>query len=158
MSICRVISWVVGRVFAMTSAISWQNSASLCPASVCTPRPNLPVTPGISWIPTFAFQFPMMKWTSYPLGVVAIKIFFFFFVLISYKERLIWSLKLSHPYLFWSQLNLGIALTRDKECYIRKTVKCDLYTLKQIINPKEIFHAKCLQKWEYYRSICWKVI
>ncbi|KAB0372710.1 hypothetical protein FD755_015463 [Muntiacus reevesi] len=30
----------------MTSAFSWQNSNSLCPASFCTPRPNLPVTPG----------------------------------------------------------------------------------------------------------------
>ena len=28
---------------AMTSAFSWQNSVSLCPASFCTPRPNLPV-------------------------------------------------------------------------------------------------------------------
>ena len=27
----------------MTSAFSWQNSVSLCPASFCTPRPNLPV-------------------------------------------------------------------------------------------------------------------
>ena len=40
----------------MTSAFSWQNSISLCPASFCTPRPNLPVTPGISgrrqWHPT----------------------------------------------------------------------------------------------------------
>ena len=32
----------------MTSALSWQNSVSLCPASFCTPWPNLPVTPGIS--------------------------------------------------------------------------------------------------------------
>ena len=31
----------------MTYASSWQNSVSLCPASFCTPRPNLPVTPGI---------------------------------------------------------------------------------------------------------------
>ena len=31
------------RVFAMTSAFSWQNSISLCPASFCTPRPNLPL-------------------------------------------------------------------------------------------------------------------
>ena len=30
----------------MTSAFSWQNSISLCPASFRTPRPNLPVTPG----------------------------------------------------------------------------------------------------------------
>ena len=40
------------RVFAMTSAFSRQNYISLCPASFCTPRPNLPVTPGISWFPT----------------------------------------------------------------------------------------------------------
>ena len=41
------------------------NSVSLCPALFCTPRPNLPVTPGISWIPTFAFQSPVMKGTSF---------------------------------------------------------------------------------------------
>ena len=28
----------------MTSVFSWQHSVSLCPASFCTPRPNLPVT------------------------------------------------------------------------------------------------------------------
>ena len=33
------------RVFAMTSAFSWQNSITLCPASFCTPGPNLTVTP-----------------------------------------------------------------------------------------------------------------
>ena len=33
----------------MTSAFSWQNSISLCPASFCIPRPNLPVTPGVSY-------------------------------------------------------------------------------------------------------------
>ena len=32
----------------MTSAFSWQNSISLCPASFCIPRPHLPVTPGVS--------------------------------------------------------------------------------------------------------------
>ena len=32
----------------MTSTFSWQNSVSLCPASFHTPRPNLPVTPGVS--------------------------------------------------------------------------------------------------------------
>jgi len=30
-----------------------QNSISHCPASFCTPRPNLPVTPGVSLLPTF---------------------------------------------------------------------------------------------------------
>ena len=56
------------RVFAMTSAFSWLNSVSFCPASFCTPRANLPVTPGVSWLPTFAFQSPIMKRTSF-LGV-----------------------------------------------------------------------------------------
>ena len=32
---------------------SWQNSVRLCPASFCILRPNLPVTPGISWLPAF---------------------------------------------------------------------------------------------------------
>ena len=45
----------------MTSAFSWQNSISLCPASFCIPRPNLLVTPGVS----FAFQSPKMKRTSF---------------------------------------------------------------------------------------------
>jgi len=49
----------------MTSAFSWQNSISLCPASFCTPRPNLPVTLGVSCLPTFAFQSPVMKKTSF---------------------------------------------------------------------------------------------
>jgi len=30
------------------SAFSWQNSICLCLASFCTPRPNLPLIPGIS--------------------------------------------------------------------------------------------------------------
>ena len=49
----------------MTSAFSWQNSISLCPASFCPPWPNLPVTRGISCLPTFAFQSPIMKRTSF---------------------------------------------------------------------------------------------
>ena len=50
---------------AMITAFSRQNSVSLCLASFCTTRPNLPVTPGISWLPTIAFQSPMMKRTSF---------------------------------------------------------------------------------------------
>ena len=52
----------------MTSAFSWQNSVSLCSASFCVPKANLPVTPGVSWLPPFAFQSPIMKRTSF-LGV-----------------------------------------------------------------------------------------
>ena len=58
------------RVFAMTSVFSWQNSISLCPASFCTPRPNLLVTPGISWLPIFAFQSSIMKRTSFGVLVL----------------------------------------------------------------------------------------
>ena len=38
-----------------------QNCVSLCPMSFCIPRTNLSVTPGVSWLPTFAFQAAMMK-------------------------------------------------------------------------------------------------
>ena len=65
LSMCRVVSCVWNRVFAMTSVVSWQNSVSLCPASFCTPRSNLPVTPDISWLPTLAFQSPIMKRTPF---------------------------------------------------------------------------------------------
>ena len=53
----------------MTKAFSWQNSISLYPASFCTPRQNLPVSPGISLLPTFPLQSPIMKRTSFS-GVV----------------------------------------------------------------------------------------
>ena len=49
----------------MTSVFSWQNSVSLCLASFCTPRPNLPLIPVFSYFPTFAFQSPIMKRTSF---------------------------------------------------------------------------------------------
>ena len=55
----------------MTSAFSWQNSISLCPASFCTLRPNLPVTPDVSSLPTFAFYFAIMKRTF--LGVLILE-------------------------------------------------------------------------------------
>ena len=55
----------------MTSAFSWQYCISLCPASFHIPRPNLPVTPGVSWLPTFAFQSPIMKRTTF--GVLVLK-------------------------------------------------------------------------------------
>ena len=49
----------------MANAFSWQNSISLYPASFCIPRPNLPVTPGVYWLPTFAFHSPIMKIRSF---------------------------------------------------------------------------------------------
>ena len=55
----------------MTSVFSWQISFSLCPASFCTPRPDLPVTSGVSWLPTFAFQSSIIKRTF--LGVLVLE-------------------------------------------------------------------------------------
>ena len=45
----------------MTNAVSWKNSVSLCPVLFCSPRSNLSVTPGISWLPIFVFQSPVMN-------------------------------------------------------------------------------------------------
>ena len=57
MSMCRVFSCVVGRGCLLWPLRSLGKTLiSLCPASFCIPRPNLPVTPGVSWLPTFAFQ------------------------------------------------------------------------------------------------------
>ena len=63
MSICRVFSWVVGRRCLLWPVHSLGRTPRLmpCPASFRTPRPNLPVTPGASWRPTFAFQSPIIK-------------------------------------------------------------------------------------------------
>ena len=48
------------------------NFVSLCPASFYYPRPNVSVTPGVFWLPTFALQSPIMKRTSF-LGVLVLK-------------------------------------------------------------------------------------
>ena len=53
----------------MTSAFSWQNSISLCPASFRTPRPNLPVTPGIVvgqwWCDLSGATLPYVLWAPH---------------------------------------------------------------------------------------------
>ena len=41
------------------------------PASFRIPKPNLPVTPGVSWLPTFAFQSPIKK--IYIFGVLVLE-------------------------------------------------------------------------------------
>ena len=57
MSMCRVFSCAVGSRCLLWPAHSLgKKSISLYLVSFCTPRPNLPVTPGISWLPTFAFS------------------------------------------------------------------------------------------------------
>ena len=66
MSMYRVFSCVVGRECLLWPVSSfWQKSVRLWPATLCTPRPNLCVTPDISWLPTFALQSPIIKKTSF---------------------------------------------------------------------------------------------
>ena len=48
----------------MTSAFSWQNSISICPASFCTPRPHLRVTPGISTYHSSGKSKSKLQWDS----------------------------------------------------------------------------------------------
>ena len=66
MSLCTVISYVVRNGCLLWPVGSLGKTlVSLCPASFYIPRPNLPVTLGVSWFPTFAFQSPRMKRTSF---------------------------------------------------------------------------------------------
>ena len=72
MSMCGVFPGVVGKGVCYDKCVLFANSIRFCPASFCTPRPNLPVTPGISWLPTFALQSPIVKRTSF-LGVLVLE-------------------------------------------------------------------------------------
>ena len=59
MAMCRVFLLCYWKsVFSMTIIFSRQNSVRLCPTSFCIPRPNLPVTPDISWLPTLGIPIP----------------------------------------------------------------------------------------------------
>ena len=49
----------------MMSAFSWQNSVSLCPASFCTPRPNLPIYSRCLLTSYFCMPVPIIKMTSF---------------------------------------------------------------------------------------------
>ena len=51
----HIISGVVGKGCLVWPQYSLDKTVSFCPVLFCTPRPNLPVIPGISWLPTFAF-------------------------------------------------------------------------------------------------------
>ena len=68
MPMCRAFSCVVGRGCLLWSVCFLGKTLlafALLHSSFRTPRPNLPVTPGVSWLPTFAFQSPVMKRTSF---------------------------------------------------------------------------------------------
>ena len=59
---CEKSSLPLLKKFAWTSAFSWQSSVSLCPAPFCTPRANLSVTSGISWLPNLHSNPLWWKW------------------------------------------------------------------------------------------------
>ena len=62
MSMCRVFSCVVGRVCLLWPVHSLGKTLlAFALLHFVLPRPNLPVTAGVSWLPTFAFQSPIMK-------------------------------------------------------------------------------------------------
>ena len=70
MSMCRVISCVVGSG-CLLWPVYFLGKTDLPCTSFCTPRPNLPVTPGISWLPTFIFQ--SSSWKRYLSGVLVLE-------------------------------------------------------------------------------------
>ena len=72
MSTCRVFSCVVGRGCFLWPVCSLGKTL-LAFALLRFVIQGQTVTPGISWLPAFAFQSPIMKWTSF-LGVSSRKI------------------------------------------------------------------------------------
>ena len=56
----------------LEDGVCYDQCISLCPASFCISRPNLPVTPGISLLSTFAFQSPMLKGSLFWLLVLEV--------------------------------------------------------------------------------------
>ena len=66
MSICRVASGIVGKGCLLWPVHSLGKTLlAFTLLHSLLPRPHLPVTPGVSWLPTFAFLSPIMKKTSF---------------------------------------------------------------------------------------------
>ena len=63
---------VVGREYLLLLLHSSGKTVSLCHFSFRTQKPNLFVTPGISWLPIFAFQSPIRKMTFLLLLLLAL--------------------------------------------------------------------------------------
>ena len=59
------VSWVVGKGRLLWPVCSLNKMVSFCPALFCIPRPILPIILGISWLPTFTLESPVMKRTSF---------------------------------------------------------------------------------------------
>ena len=73
MPMCSVISCVVRRGCLLWLVCSFGKTVSLCPASFCTPRSNVPVTPVLSWIPTFAWKELLLWWKEHLFLVLVLE-------------------------------------------------------------------------------------
>ena len=123
------------RVFAMTSAFSWQNSISLCPTSFHIPRPNLAITPGVSWLPTFASQSPIMKRTFFFLvlvlkGLVGLH----WFTLLQLLEHCWSGIDLDYCDIEWFALEMNgdhsvVFKIASKYCFLDSFVDHDRYSI-----------------------------
>ena len=65
MSLLRVFSCIIGRGCLLWLLCSLGKTVLTFALLHFTSRLNLPVTPGVSWLPTFALLFPMMKRSSF---------------------------------------------------------------------------------------------
>ena len=75
MFMCRVISWVVIKGRLLWWSCSLEKTVSLCPASFCTPRPNLLIFPGISWL--LLLHSNPLWWKGHLFGVSSWRYWFF---------------------------------------------------------------------------------
>ena len=76
MSMCRVISCVVGRECLLWPVHSLGKTVSLCPASFLIPRPNLPVTCSWLFLPVLDFLLlhsSPLWWKGHLLGVLVLE-------------------------------------------------------------------------------------
>ena len=94
---CVVFSCVLGRGCLLWPVCFLGNTVSLCPASFCTWRPNLPVTPGISWLPTFVFQFSMLRRTCILVLLLDVLVGLHRIIQLQLLQQSLRPKKLSHP-------------------------------------------------------------
>ena len=87
----------------MTCVFSLQNSNNSFPASFYIPRLNFLVIPGVSLLPTFAFEYPITKRTSFvcfeDIMYVFIELFNFYFFSITS-----WGIDLDYQDIEWFAL------------------------------------------------------
>ena len=93
MSICRVISYIVGKeCFAVVIVFTWQNSVSFCPVSFCVPRQMCLL---------LQVSLDFLLFNSSPLWWKGCLFFFFFLVLV--LESLIGLQRMGKLQLLWHQ-------------------------------------------------------